>query len=172
MQCVCADSDTLNYRSRPRAPLRRSRSCGTRLSASLANSYLLDMIAGFRNGGMDAPVRAWDTHIRASVDFTYDSHYAHVREPISAYGHASYGAEARPRDAPAADSSSLRVEYAPDTSFEPPTEEDTSVVVHDGEDSRIPIANVLNDASDSVKRPWGSTAADAFDESHKRQRTT
>lgn len=137
--------------------------------------YLLDMIAALQGGGGgggDAPVRAWDTHIRAAVDFMYDSHYAHAREPISAYGHAAYGAEARPRDAPAAESSSLRLEYAPDTSFEPPAEEDTSVVVRDGGDSRIPIANVLNDTADAVKRPWEGAAGGALDESHKRQRTT
>lgn len=137
--------------------------------------YLLDMIAALQGGGSgsdDAPVRAWDTHIRAAVDYMYDSHYAHAREPAGTFGHAPYGADARPRDAPVSESSSLRLEYAPDTSFEPPAEEDTSVVVHDGEDSRIPIANVLNDTPDTVKRPWEGAAGDALDESHKRQRTT
>ena len=165
---------------------RRSASCATKFrkcAQRALTSYLLDVIAELRGASQTAPVRAWDVSIRAAVDPAFD---IRVREaPGSVYAPAPAHAHAHAQDTkPAvhdeihtASALQMPAEPDPDTSTHAGGASDageTSVITHDADDSRIPIAGVLNDPGDSSKRPWEGAVPDAVsqDSPLKRQRTT
>ena len=145
----------------------------TKFRESDLTSYLLDVISELQGTSPVAPVRLWDTNIRASVDPTADSRGREAPGHMYAYPKDTRpaGAQDGPRRSPVTQEPSH-----PDTSapYAAVPEHDSSVVTHDGDDSRISIADVLNDSGDSAKRPWEGAAPEvtAPDSPLKRQRTT
>ncbi|WFD35245.1 hypothetical protein MCUN1_002096 [Malassezia cuniculi] len=145
-------------------------------------SYLLDVIAELRRIPIEAPSRTWDLAIRAAVDPAFEARqardmpgYAYDRSRQETAPHAEYHEPVTGTGAP------QQVIYVHDSSSAPSSAQivlpsdnpsDSSVVMIEPDDSRIAIADVLNDAGDSVKRPWSGAAPEPLDGPHKRQRTT